>query len=261
MLKPLSQEYHMNQFPYKKCNSEIEEIELVLKLLPSVFYLTKFKKAKQLMHWVNQQVLSRYIALCWKAIHEGRNNPLHPLLKAKKISKHTYNTAWLVAKFYEALWELIQVSFEDIQPHLETYGFPDYPYDSAVDLFSSVVSATVNQGFAACLLPYSKVSRLAVVKEYRTAAKAFKGELSLGARKLVIKKYSKSTTYYTKLIEVIHQVKGDNDPIINVNLATFYVSVLHLGDYIAKSCSNDPSFTWINGDMIHAQKGGKYVKP
>lgn len=246
----------------KKQNYSDDEREIFkfMHNLPSVTLLNPNRTIDQSLHWQSLRISSVYMAWCWRSLHTGKNDPLETRLESGRISKHAYEMAWLEAKFFASLWQLIQISFSKIRPVLKKCGF-DVSSDSAFDLFVLVVTSIRNDQFRECLIPYVEVSFDKLIKDFRLIQKVSKGEGSSVKRKKVIEIAGKNQDSLLMAITNACMEKANrSNSLILGALRNYLAASTDLVNHAAKVGEEKRSYSWNKGEKVKSQRGGSYAK-
>lgn len=244
-------------------NAVEKKIAKLLAQLPTEDLLTLAETIDQVRHWMDNRFFRVLISQCWSARHEGRNDPLYPMLKSGEISRDVYNRVWLTVDFYQRLWELTQISFHHVRPALTQLGLSKEKASSAYELFAGAIRESANNTFSICLKPYHEVSTTKSVKHHKLLKKVSERDATPIEQKLLqsFRNQGKPQHILISLILAICKRKATSrEKVLKAKLDDCFTALDRLADSEMTVCRNGGSFAWNKGELIGGKIGGSYAK-
>jgi hypothetical protein len=237
-----------------------KKIAVALALLPPEDLLKWVKTTQQLKCWQGERLFHTYVSQCWSALHQGKADPLQPLLSSSAIDKNTHTTIWLTTYVFEDLWELIQISFHHIQPTLTELGCGEI-LDSPYKLFIFAAYEISEETFSVCLKPYHEVSAGKYIKQHKLLNKFEKGELKPQEQKTLESQVRQDfqLTAIWFVVAVCKTKATSREKLLKAKLDDFLNAVDRLAAHEVTQTRKVGSFAWKNGEKVKASKyGGTY---
>lgn len=233
--------------------------------LPPEFLLSQALTYDQIEHWQSLHRFYSALSSCWKALHQGSDDPLTQALSSGEIDRTDYDYIWLTVNYYQRLWELVQISFPIVKPELER--ILGRSPKTALEIFEWILRDSSIERFSVCLEPYVELSARKSSKAYGLAAKICSGEKLSESEQ----KQSQQWIRPDKLNQVVNC-----HPVLQITLATCLnkvsqrktILMVRLEAYVAATCSlnkqseklfrHAPSYAWKNGNRGNGDKDGVY---
>lgn len=206
-----------------------------------------------------QQLL---LAIAWQSRRSFDDDPLLPLVKAKKITKARYTRVWEFVYLYEAIWDLCQASFSVVREEIgETF-----PFQSSLEMFFQVLLEHSEFPLLAWLEPYIEYSGGKLEDWIRTAIKHLDGvELPPTARKKLTRlPHASFQTIpglrWTGIFRGVWEKKATNrNPIIKTRWEAYSKQLKVCLTVLAKQSRRRlPSEAWRAGRRYRGKRGGSY---
>lgn len=229
-----------------------------LKQLPDKRYLMLVDTWEQLAYWMMHRSFNLQVSQCWKAMHDGSDDPIRLLVEAGEINWGTYNHVWLTVFFYERLWELLNLAFFYVSPEINRLGL--FQPKSASLLFHWIVFDDVNTHFAVCLEPYSQVSRNELAKNYRLISKIIKGEATPSEQTKAEKLSSRNEAELLMgiILKICHIKATKRRPALKAALQGFYQALNDLNRHSVTLAKTEGCYAWIKGQRVWANRCVRY---
>lgn len=244
-----------------------ERFVSLLKELPEEELLLKAKAEKQKKQWFLARQTNEVAADCFYAKSLERDDPIADWEQDKE-TKIIRELIWQIVVFYDALWNLIEISFKDIREQCEALNL-SFPFDTDFGLFSSIVKVQENSHYAKCLEPSFKLS----VGEGEKTSKLLRQKLWGGLSEEDEQKLKQLTkewvdNFWFLITYGICLPKKKTHPAIANKLIELEQTITPLADLYLKICSESrkgripykvPSVWWIDGEVKKGQRhGGKH---
>lgn len=250
--------------PTQKSFIAEKKIARFLAKLPTEDLLALAQTLEQIEHWQANRHVQNLLSQCWSALHEGRDDPLRPLLESGDLKRDGYKHIWLTCYLYEDLWELIQIAFHHIKPELAEFEVAeDWPRD-AYHLFGYVVWEISNNTFSMCLNEYQKVSLKDAEDTQRLWTRLREGKAAPGDKGKVARIAAKEprNILLRIILSICRQKATRREPILKAKLEDFYTSLYRLNGNYVTIRRNAGSFIWLKGSKYKGSRyGGCYSEP
>ena len=260
------------------------EINLITQFIRQLLVELPLKQPltdEQQEEWDNLKTHYVFVSVCWKARALSKDNPLIQYLPTKEIDKWHCEYFWTIAEQQFRLWELIQL----VEPHVRKefrqlveedpktrQAGVEYPFNSAIELFTAILYNHALHDFLVCLKPYHEVSYPKMTEAIQLARKAINTQLSATKSKKLEALYKSQTIddyqlwFWFDLVISVSKQQATVTCQIKNKLTAFDVAI----DQVAKmrltahrkgdsdTWNKQYSFAWQNGRKIPASKGGAY---
>lgn len=213
-----------------------------------------------LLRWREMNALA---AKALKSKYTGENDPLAELEQKGEIDKFTKDRAWLLARWYDALWSLVQ----QVEPLLRRDPKKleiAPPFSSALDLFIKLVRSNADLQFSLMAKPYVQLSSSKSSAQNAVAAKSLQGEELTRKEKSLIPKVSKEEVSKDWLAGVVAYaaIKATNKrPALKAAYRDYCYTFGDIAESNAKEVKKCPSIVLEYGIVtkMGVKEGGNYV--
>lgn len=237
---------------------QIKRIEKILFELPSAELLKLAKTEAQVREINRIHNNYTYVAQCWKALHNGEDDPLEKFLSQGKIDKNQYDFIWELCFFHNHIWELIVLTFSKIRKTTEELEI-EFPFCRSFQLFNEIIIVYAENQCSPCLSSYKEISHKNLKKARELSRKAIKeGSLSISKQNtlnsIVKNEYSNP---WLKLASAVWF--DSTEPLVKNRVQQLLLTCDNVTMLTGRLGRNAPSYAWVNGEKRLGNTKGTYT--